>query len=117
MSQTIYWESRNQSIAGQVAVAQVTLNRVIDERYPNNICDVVYQYKQFSWYWDGKPDTPYNEQAWEQAQFVADAVISGSGHIELRGVTHYHSILIQPYWLDEMEFVAQIDDHIFYRIM
>ena len=90
---------------------------MIIDLYPDNVCDVVYDNKQFSWYWDGKADVPREEEPWLQAQLVASAVIAGSGHAELKGVTHYHAIYVQPYWLDEMEFVAQIDDHIFYRIM
>ena len=66
-----YHEAKNQSFVGQVAVAQVVMNRVEDDRYPNNVCDVVkqgltYKWKptlpiknrcQFSWYCDGKSDS------------------------------------------------------------
>lgn len=110
----IYWEARNQSIAGQLAVAQVTLNRVRDRRYGNNICDVVYEHKQFSWYWDGKSDVPRESRAWQKAKMIASAALDGSGHAELRGVTHYHAAYSQPYWKNYMVKVTKIDDHIFY---
>ena len=110
----IYWEARNQSVAGQLAVAQVTLNRVLDRRYSDDVCDVVYQHKQFSWYWDGKSDVPVENRAWERALLIASAALDGSGHVELQGVTHYHAVYSKPYWKDSMVQVATIDDHIFY---
>ena len=110
----IYWEARNQNIAGQLAVAQVTLNRSYDRRYPDDVCEVVYDHKQFSWYWDGKSDTPKEKNAWERAILVASAAMDGSGHAELQGVTHYHAVYSQPYWKDYMTKVAMIGDHVFY---
>jgi spore germination cell wall hydrolase CwlJ-like protein len=110
----IYWEARNQSVAGQLAVAQVTLNRVLDPRYGDNVCDVIYEHKQFSWYWDGKSDVPMENNAWERAYLIASAALDGSGHVELEGVTHYHAVYSQPFWQVYMVKVAKIDDHIFY---
>ena len=70
-----YHEAKNQSMIGQIATAQVVMNRVADSRYPNTVCEVVKQgpkYKgsdvpvrhkcQFSWFCDGKDDTPKNEK-------------------------------------------------------
>lgn len=110
----VYWEARNQSVAGQLAVAQVTMNRVLDSRYADNVCDVVYQHKQFSWFWDGESDTPRELYALERAFRVASAALDGSGHSELENVTHYHAVYIKPYWKDHMVQVAMIGDHIFY---
>ncbi len=114
LSLNVYWESRDQPIAGQVAVAQVTMNRVASPDYPNDVCSVVYELKQFSWYWDGKSDVPREEKAWMRAQMVAKGVLAGSGHADLNGVTHYHSLQVKPYWSHTMTFVARIDDHVFY---
>lgn len=110
----VYWEARNQSIAGQVAVAQVTMNRVASPDYPDDVCEVVYQHQQFSWYWDGKPDKPLEHAAWESAIDVAGAVMHGSIHKDLIGVTHYHAVYVQPYWASAYNMVVQIDDHVFY---
>ena len=117
LSMNVYWEARDQSIAGQVAVAQVTMNRVASPDYPNDVCSVVYDHKQFSWFWDGKSDVPKEEAAWQRAQMVAKGVLAGSGHSELMDVniTHYHAAYVQPYWAPTMKLVAQIDDHIFYQ--
>ena len=114
LSLNVYWEARNQPLAGQLAVAQVTMNRVHDPRWPDNVCEVVYDHKQFSWYWDGKSDIPKEEKAWELAMLVASAAMHGSGHAELEGVTHYHAVYVKPYWKDSMARVAQIGDHVFY---
>jgi spore germination cell wall hydrolase CwlJ-like protein len=111
----VYFEARDQSIAGQVAIAQVTLNRVASSKFPDEVCAVVYQRGQFSWYWDGKSDTPYNTRAWEQAVHIADAVMSGSVHSDLIGVTHYHAVYVKPYWAETMIRVVQIGDHVFYK--
>ena len=114
LAMNVYHEARNQDIAGQVAVAQVTMNRVASPDYPDTVCGVVNQHKQFSWYWDGKSDVPQHEEAWQRAQMVAKGVLAGSGHSDLEGVMHYHALYVKPYWAKEMQMVAQIGDHVFY---
>lgn len=110
----IYWEARNQNVAGQLAVAQVTMNRYYDPRYPDDVCEVVYDHKQFSWYWDGLPDRPKDKRSWDRAVMIASAAMAGSGHAELQSVTHYHAVYSKPYWKDYMTKVAMIGDHVFY---
>ena len=110
----IYFEARDQSFAGQLAVAQVTLNRVESPRYPDSVCEVVKDRDQFSWYWDGKSDTPFNAGAWETAQLVASAALDGTRMVGLEGVTHYHALYVEPFWADPDRLVAQIGDHKFY---
>lgn len=116
LAMNVYWEARDQSIAGQVAVAQITMNRVASPDYPNDVCGVVHQLKQFSWQWDGKSDVPQEEAAWDRAQMVARGVLAGSGHSGLMYVeiTHYHAAYVSPYWAPKMQLVAHIGDHIFY---
>lgn len=117
LAMNIFWEGRDQSIAGQVAIAQVTMNRVASPDYPNDVCGVVYDHKQFSWYWDGKSDVPREEEAWDRAQMVAMGVLAGSGHVELMDIdiTHYHAVYSSPFWTDSMLLVATIGDHKFYN--
>lgn len=116
LSMNVYWEARNQPIAGQVAVAQVTMNRVASPNYPDNVCGVVHELKQFSWYWDGNSDVPREEEAWQRAQMVAIGVLAGSGHADLMNVeiTNYHAVYVEPYWSHTMQLIAQIGDHVFY---
>jgi len=115
MTLNVYWEARDQSTAGQLAVAQVTMNRVKDDRWPDTICEVVYESKQFSWFWDGKSDIPTEEKSWRNATLIASAAMAGSGHIDLQNVMHYHAIYSKPYWRHYMTEVTQIGAHVFYE--
>jgi len=63
----IYHEARGETFEGKLAVAAVTLNRVRHKRFPDGVCEVVWQPRQFSWTHDGKTDRPYNQKAWELA--------------------------------------------------
>ena len=125
----VYHEAKNQSLSGQIAVAEVVMNRVDDPRYPNNVCDVVKQgltYKwnpgfpirnkcQFSWYCDGKSDVAKQKDAWEEALSVSKGVYHGYLNAYLEGATHYHAYYVNPSWAETKTYITRIDDHIFYR--
>jgi len=122
LTQNVYFEARNQSTLGQIAVARVTLNRVNNPQYPNTICGVVWQDKQFSWTHDGKSDEPgetYLEQkAWKHAEQVAhdalvDVVLQKIDPVE--GSVMFHADYVTPGWADAYDKVVSIDDHIFYK--
>ena len=129
LAKNIYFESRNQSRLGQIAVAHVTLNRFVDDRYPNNVCDVVQQGVknsdgsmkrhacQFSWYCDGLSDQPRNLDMWDQSLEVAqDALDLYNKGIDITsGSTHYHTKNVYPNWAPTLDKVMRVDDHIFYR--
>lgn len=129
LAQNIYFEAKNQSRKGQVAVGLVTINRVLSNHYPNTICDVVWQKQrsartgkwvaQFSWTWDGKADQPINQEKWEEIYRIAQAMLAGHSLFNFadftQGATHYHANYVQPYWRHYMTYVIQIEDHIFYR--
>lgn len=122
IAQTVYFEARDQPVAGQLAVAQVVVNRMESDGFPDDACEVVKQggdfrkYRcHFSWYCDGKSDRPKNQKAWAQAQLIASAVLDGTRMKELIGVTHYHANYVSPYWTDFMSAVTQVGDHIFYK--
>lgn len=107
----IYHEARSEPIEGQVAVALVTLNRVKSGVYPNNVCDVIKQYKQFSWYWDGKPDRPMEQVAWHMAQQLAKYMIKHpdtSVFDFTKGALWYYNptIVGRPYWHDETKVIT-----------
>ena len=124
----IYFESRNQPIEGQVAVSQVVLERVKSKKYPNTVCEVVFQgptYSwsvnypirdrcQFSWYCDGLSDKPKDKIAWLNSLEVAEKVYYGLTDT-VKGATHYHSVKVDPWWAKYKVKVKQIGDHIFYR--
>ena len=124
----VYHEARSQSTAGQIAVAQVVINRVNDTRYPNTVCEVVYEGPtytnsdlpvrhrcQFSWYCDGKKDYPKDIDAWTKSLSVASTVLDGKTIDMLDNATHYHAIYVKPAWAKTKTRTARIDNHIFYR--
>ena len=125
-----YHEAKNQSMIGQVATAQVVMNRVADSRYPNTVCEVVKQgpkYKgsdvpvrhkcQFSWFCDGKSDEPRRDsKEWFKAQDYARIVLSGRIALDVtEGATHYHATYVRPAWAKTKTRTTRIERHIFYR--
>ena len=117
LAHNIYFEARNESLKGMVAVALVTLERVEDPRYPDNVCDVVYENKQFSWYWDGLSDRPKNKRKFHEIALIADAILDPDTAIYdfTYGSTHYHADYVHPYWEKDMIYKAKIGAHLFYR--
>lgn len=112
----VYFEARGEDMLGQLAVAEVTLNRVESSRYPDNVCDVVWQPKQFSWTHDGKSDKPKDARAWREAQRIARIALSENEMVVVgEDVTHYHASYASPYWASSYERVAKVGKHIFYR--
>ena len=127
LAKNIYFEARNESMRGQVAVALVTLNRLYSKQYPDDICAVVYDHMQFSWYWDGLPDRPMQRAAFDRAMLIATVMLTTELEIAdfTAGSTHYHAdprlAMYQelgfetPYWAGHMAKTTQIGAHIFYR--
>ena len=114
MAKNIYYESRSEPIEGQIAVAQVTLNRVAHSNWPNNICDVVYEPKQFSWTWLEKDQTPNDPISYKRAVVVARDVMIGNVVDPTQGAVFYHAAYVNPDWNKYMEVSKVIGAHIFY---
>jgi len=117
LAEAIYFESRGSSLADQAAVADVILNRVESSRYPDTICKVVHQYKQFSYYWDGKSDRMLDLDAKASATLLAVQVAKFG---RFRGISEgslfYHASYINPYWAKAYQLVGTIGQHKYYRI-
>ena len=125
----VYHEARDQPFIEQVAVAQVVMNRVRDDRYPDTPCDVVMQGPtytwaehypvrhrcQFSWYCDGKSDNTTDQGAYDKALMIAHGVYYGNLDDFVEGATHYHAIYVLPEWAESKTRIVQIGEHIFYR--
>jgi spore germination cell wall hydrolase CwlJ-like protein len=116
----VYHEARGESVRGMEAVAQVTLNRTADEKFPDDVCAVVHQKKpngkcQFSWYCDNKSDKVVDQKSWEVAVSVAERALRGytAGAIA-SNVIYYHSTRVRPYWSYKKRLVAVIGRHKFY---
>lgn len=103
----IYHEARGEPIDGQIAVAAVTLNRVQDPRWPDTVCDVVYQPNQFSW--TNHAPLPIDEP---EALLLAFQLASEAQPDPDFG-THYHSITIDDPW--GLPLLGQIGNHRFYQ--
>tara|TARA_R100001443_G_scaffold116610_1_gene137553 strand:+ start:682 stop:1131 length:450 start_codon:yes stop_codon:yes gene_type:complete len=120
MALNIFFEARSEPIQGQIAVAEVTLNRVASDDYPNTICEVVLQENsqgcQFSWWCDGKSDLPKEHNSFQTSKLLARLMIDDGQYISVVGknATHYHTDDIKPYWSDDMVKVEQVGKHIFY---
>jgi spore germination cell wall hydrolase CwlJ-like protein len=118
LAENIYYESRGESLQGQVAVAKVTLNR-LDEGYARTVCGVVKQGCQFSWVCNGVGGNPAG-YLWNQAVGLAVLMINEPTSVEdpTNGATHFHATYInwQPGWKQVKDSVNQIGNHVFYRI-
>jgi len=117
----MFFEARNEPLEGQLLVAEVTLNRVASKHYPDNVCDVVWQRKQFSWTHDGKHDDPtrmnyLDRVSWDHIQKAAVEVLKNPEEV-LPGsqATHYHADYVKPYWVKEMEYIGKVGSHLFYK--
>lgn len=120
----IYFEARGESYRGQVAVAQVIMNRVAHQNYPNTICGVVYQNQhrrnacQFSFACDGKTNVNRTTEvaAWSLAQEITQTVLNQEIYLpEVADATHYHATYVRPHWARNMTRLTQIGLHVFYR--
>ncbi len=124
LAQAVYFESRGEPAEGQLAVAQVVMNRVASAYYPNNVCDVVYQNQnrrnrcQFSFACDGRPERINDQESWGRATTIARQVLTGETMSEAVGTraTHYHANTVRPNWIRDMVKIRQIGAHIFYRV-
>lgn len=122
LATAIYFEARGESYRGQVAVAQVVMNRTKDHRYPDTICGVVFQNQhrknacQFSFACDGIPEVVTEREAWAQAEEIATKYTTGEIYLtEVGDATHYHATYVRPPWAPRMEKVTQIGLHVFYK--
>lgn len=121
LAQAVYFEARSEPFEGQVAVAYVILNRVKDRRYPNSICEVVFQNEnrrhrcQFSFACDGLSDNPYEMVAWNVARRVAGGTLKNASSDVTGRSTHYHAKYVSPRWAKFLQPTIQVGSHLFYR--
>ena len=125
LARAIYFEARGEPWSGQRAVAQVILNRVKSEYYPDTICDVVYQNDhlknacQFSFACDGIPDKIKEPEAFKRAELIARESFQCNElwcetDAPLARSTHYHADTVKPWWSKKLERTGQVGSHIFY---
>lgn len=116
LASAIYFEARGESPEGQLAVAQVVLNRARHDHYPASICDVVYARGQFSFTFDGRPDVPRKLGAtWRRAEAIAIIAASESWEDVTDEALYFHATYVSPSWRHRKQTTRQIGRHIFYR--
>ena len=117
-AQNVYFESQGEPSLGMVAVSQVVLNRVKNKKWPDTICQVVWQDKQFSWTHDGKSDkipllSKYQRRIWMKSVYMF--LIAHTEKDVTNGATHYHNTSVSPWWTKDMIVTAHIGNHIFLK--
>lgn len=112
MAVAIYFEARGEPIDGQMLVAETIINRVADERWPDNACDVIKQPNQFSFYSDGRSDRPRNLEAYTTAVLVAQQALEGD-HMYSNAL-YYHTLDVKPVWRHDLQPIGVVGEHIFY---
>jgi hypothetical protein len=122
LAKAVYFEARDQPYRGQVAVAQVVMNRVFSGIYPRNVCGVIYQNAshhlacQFTFACDGRRKTINEFGAWARARRIARETLDGQLYVAAVGTaTHYHATYVHPRWVHEMRRFAREGVHLFYR--
>lgn len=112
----VYFEARGEPLAGQLAVAQVIINRSEDNRFPGTYCSVVRQKGQFSFMRGSRmPAVRTGSPAWGRAVAVAQIAHQGMWQSEAGDAVFFHAKYVRPGWSQRKTKLAQIDTHIFYR--
>jgi spore germination cell wall hydrolase CwlJ-like protein len=123
MAMNIYREAGHEPFEGKVAVAQVTMNRVKDGRFGDDVCGVIYKKNvvmdkvvcQFSWACDSAAKTrPINNTAYQESMAVAKKVLLEGFSLDiLKHALYYHANYVNPQW--PLEKIGSIGNHIFYK--
>jgi N-acetylmuramoyl-L-alanine amidase len=114
----IYHEARGEGKEGMQMVGEVVLNRVDHSKYPDTICDVVYQSGQFSWVKQMKNHAPKEEEMWSLSMRMAERLLNGDITLYDNGATHFLNPKVvrkMPLWAIKFDKVATVGNHVFYE--
>ena len=121
LTEALYFEARGENLTGQLAVAEVILNRVDSRRFPNSVCSVIRQGEsrrnacQFSFRCDGKKEIFSEQGAFHRAGKIAMIMLEGRERILTDGATFYHTKRVRPSWARRLTKTTDIGVHVFYR--
>ncbi|WP_420537776.1 cell wall hydrolase [Ketogulonicigenium vulgare] len=121
LAEALYFEARGETTEGIAAVAEVILNRVDSDGFPNTVCTVVNQRSasgrscQFSYTCDGRPEVINERAAYRKVGQIARAMLDGAPRDLTNGATFYHTSAVSPRWSRVFERTASIGAHRFYR--
>lgn len=112
----IYFEARGEPLAGQLAVAEVVINRAASGRFPASYCGVVLQKSQFSFVKRGRmPALPGDTTTWRRAKAIAQIAHRGLWDSEAEGSLYFHARSVSPSWSNRRQAMARISNHVFYK--
>jgi spore germination cell wall hydrolase CwlJ-like protein len=119
-SRTIYWETRGEGAAGMEAVANVVMNRLGHEGFPNTICEVVRQGReqgacQFSWWCDGRSDDAEEDKSYAIAKEIARKALNRQLTDRTGGALYFHQRKVTPNWSNEYIRTVEVGEHVFYK--
>lgn len=110
----IYYESKGEPLEGQLAVAEVILNRAKSGRFPASVCGVLTQRGQFSFVRNGRlPQPPASARAWKTALAVAQVARDDAWDSRVSNALFFHARYVSPGWRRAR--VGSVGNHIFYR--
>ena len=117
LASAVYFEARGEQLEGQLAVAEVVLNRTRSGRYPTTICGVVEQPWQFSFVNATRriPNANRASEAWRRAVAIARIAQDNTADTVSDGVLWYHATYVSPSWGRRLNRETKIGMHIFYR--
>jgi spore germination cell wall hydrolase CwlJ-like protein len=122
LAEAVYFEARGEAVRGQIAVAQVVMNRAFSGYYPATVCGVVFQSKyrhpvcQFTFACEVNTEIIREPDMWERAKKIAKAMLDGLIWLpEVDKSTHYHAYYVHPSWVAEMKRMYKFGVHTFYR--
>lgn len=114
LATAVYYESRSESLAGQLAVARVVINRARSGRFPTSLCGVVTQPGQFSFVRGGRLPSVKSESAqWRNAAAISRIALDDSWDSHVEGALFFHATRVSPGW--NRQRMAQVGNHVFYR--
>jgi spore germination cell wall hydrolase CwlJ-like protein len=114
LARAVYWESNGEPVAGQLAVAEVIINRSRSGRFPSSICGVVRQRGQFSFVRGGHIPAPPRNGGWRQAVGVTHVALQDLADSSAARALFFHARRVSPGWRN-LTRVATVGNHVFYR--
>ena len=112
----IFFEARGEPLTGQLAVAEVIINRAASSRFPASYCGVVLQRAQFSFVKHGHmPSIPARAATWQRAKAIAQIAHRGLWDSKAEGSLYFHARSVAPAWSGRHQAMARISNHVFYK--
>ena len=114
LARAIYFETRGEPLQGQLAVAEVIINRAEHRRFPSSYCAVIKQHRQFSFVKGGRiPQPNRSSRAWQKAVAVARIADAGHHETDMSDALFFHANYVSPRW--RLKRMGSIGNHVFYQ--